>query len=70
MTKLCDENGQAIGYFLTVAELEAMQKREEEYRRALYAWGNAQFTEEELDQAEQETDEESLADLWRRLGQS
>jgi hypothetical protein len=70
MTKLCDENGQTIGYFLTVAEQERITKLEEEHRRLLYAWGNAQFTEEELDQAEQEEEEEPLEDLWRRLGQS
>jgi hypothetical protein len=70
VTPLCDQAGHTVGFFLTVAEHERLQRLEEEHRRLLYAWGNAQFTDEELDRAELETEEESLADLWRRLGQS
>jgi hypothetical protein len=69
MTKLCDDSGQTIGYFLTVAEQERLKQLEEEHY-LLYEWANTLFTDEELDEAEQETETESLADFWRRLGQS
>ena len=67
MTKLCDENGQTIGYFLTVAEHERIRHLEAEHRRLLYAWAQEQFTEEELQRAEQETEEFTTEEVLRDL---
>jgi hypothetical protein len=69
MTKLCDESGRTIGFFLTVAEQERIQKLEEENRRLLYERAKAQVTDEELDKAEQETETYSTEEVLRYLEQ-
>jgi hypothetical protein len=43
--ELCDQTGRTLGYFLPA------QMR----NRILYDWAKAQFTDEELDRAEQQT---------------
>jgi hypothetical protein len=67
MTKLCDENGRTIGYFLTVAEQERLQRLEQEHRRLTYALAQAQFKDEDLDRAENEEEEYTTAEVLRYL---
>jgi hypothetical protein len=67
MTRLSDEKGQTIGYFLTVAEHERIQRLEAEHRRLLYAWAKAQFSGEELDRAEQDPTEYTTAEVLKHL---
>jgi hypothetical protein len=57
MTEHHDENGRTIGYDLTVAEHE----------RLLYAWAQSQFSEEELQRAEQESEEYTTEEVIREL---
>jgi len=67
MTKLCDEKGQTLGYFLTVAEAQRIQELEAENRRLLYAWAQAQFTDEELDRAEADPEEFTTQEVLRHV---
>lgn len=69
MTQLYDENGQTIGYFLTVAEHQRIQGLEAEHKR-LYAWAQAQFTDEELDRAEQDPEEFTTREVLQHLEKS
>jgi|SRR5262249_52912939 len=56
--EVCDEAGKTVGHFLP----EAI------YRKFVYAWLNAQVTDEELEQAAQEPGGCSLAEIWKKLG--
>lgn len=67
MTQLHNEEGQTIGYFLTVAEQRRYQQLEEEHRRLLYAWAKTQFSDEEIARAEQETEEFTTEEVLRSL---
>jgi hypothetical protein len=69
MTPLCDDRGQTVGYFLTVAEHERLRRLEAEHQRLLYAWARTQVTDEELDRAEQETEEFTTGEVLRSLEQ-
>jgi hypothetical protein len=55
--ELCDESGHTVGYFLPV----------ESYRQLLYAWANAQVSDEELEQGRQEPGGSSLAEILEQL---
>jgi hypothetical protein len=57
--EVCDESGKTVGHFLPDAL----------YRKFVYAWANAQVTDEELEQAAQEPGR-PLAEIWRSLGQA
>jgi hypothetical protein len=67
--ELCDESGQTVGYFLSVAEYERLQQLEAEYERFLYAKAQNLFADEELDQAEQESEEYTTHELLQHLEQ-
>ena len=56
--ELCDESGHTLGRYLP----------EETYQRLLYAWVNAQVTDEELQRAADEPGGRPLAEIWRSLG--
>ena len=58
--ELCDETGKTLGHFLP----------DNVYRRLLYAWVNAQITDEELQRAAEEPLGRPLADIWKSLGRS
>jgi hypothetical protein len=58
--EVCDETGKTVGHFLPEAV----------YRKFIYAWLNAQVTDEELEQAAQEPGGCSLAEIWKKLGRT
>jgi hypothetical protein len=58
--EVCDEGGRTIGHFLP----------EDLYRRLVYAWVNAQVTDEELAKAAREPGGRSLAEIWKSLGRT
>jgi myo-inositol catabolism protein IolC len=58
--EFCDETGKTLGYFVPAAKYEEM----------VFAWLNAQITDEELIQASQETGGSTLAEIWQRLGRT
>jgi hypothetical protein len=55
--EFCDESGQTVGYFVPA----------DWHRRLLYAWANAQFTDEELEKARRQPGGRSLAEILARL---
>lgn len=67
MTQLYNDNGQTIGYFLTVAEHERLRKLEAEHRRLVYVWAQSLFTDEELDKASQDPEEFTTEEVLRHL---
>jgi hypothetical protein len=67
--KVCDESGRTVGFVVSVPELERLQRIEAEHRRLLYESAQALFSEEELDRAEQETEEFTTAEMLRHLEQ-
>jgi hypothetical protein len=67
MTQLYDDSGKVTGYYLTVAEYERLKALEEENKRLQIAWEKATFTEEELQQAEAETEEYSTEEVLKYL---
>lgn len=54
--ELCDETGRTVGYFLPA-----------NWHQALYAWANAQVSDEELETARRQTGGRPLADILARL---
>lgn len=58
--ELCDPAGKTIGQFVP----------QDEYVRLLYAWAQAQVSEEELDRASRQPGGRKLTEIWRRLGRS
>jgi hypothetical protein len=58
--EFCDESGRTLGHFLPP----------EVYQKLLYAWLNAQVTDEELEQVSQEPGGRTLAEIWKSLGQT
>jgi hypothetical protein len=58
--EVCDETGHTLGHFLPPAV----------YQKLLYAWLNAQVTDEELERASQEPGGRTLEEIWRELGQA
>ncbi|HEV3448958.1 MAG TPA: hypothetical protein VG099_30255 [Gemmataceae bacterium] len=56
--ELCDEAGKTVGHFLP----------EETYKQLVYAWLNAQISDEELDRRDQEPGGSTLQEIWKRLG--
>jgi hypothetical protein len=60
--ELCDETGRTVGHFLPAGA----------YQKLLYAAAEAAcpFPKEELERRQAESGGRSLADIWRRLGQS
>ena len=58
--EVCDETGKTVGQFLP----------EEVYRKLMYAWLNAQVTDEELEAAANEPGGYSLPEIWQSLGQT
>ena len=67
MTQLYDESGHTIGYFLTVAEHERLKAVEAENKRLLYEWAKSAVTEEELRQAEEDTEEYTTEEVLKYL---
>jgi hypothetical protein len=57
--EVCDEAGHTLGHFLPPAI----------YQKLLYAWLNAQVSDEELERASQEPGGRALAEIWHDLGQ-
>ena len=60
MVEICDEAGKKVGYYLP----------EDLYKKFVYAWINAQVTDEELEQAKKETGGRMLAEIWKSLGRT
>jgi hypothetical protein len=58
--EVCDETGKIVGYFVPEAD----------YRQFVYAWLNAQVTDEELEQAAREPGGRTLAEIWKSLGRT
>ena len=58
--EFCDEAGRTLGHFVP----------DELYRKLVYAWANAQVTDEELERAMQQPGGRPLAEIWKRLGVS
>jgi hypothetical protein len=59
--EVCDESGRTVGHFVPDAA----------YRKLVYAWLNAQVTDEELERASQERGRgRTLAEIWKSLGQA
>jgi hypothetical protein len=58
--ELCDEAGRTLGHFVPA----------DFYKALLYAWLNAQVTDEELERASQEPGGRPLADIWKSLGRA
>ena len=67
MTQLFDDSGKVTGYYLTVSEYEQLKALEEENKRLQIAWEKATFLEEELQQAEAETEEYSTEEVLKYL---
>ena len=67
--EVCDVTGRTVGYFLPVSEHERLRQVEADHKRLLYAWAHAQFPEEELDKAEQESEEFTTEEVLKQLGQ-
>ena len=57
--EVCDEGGRTVGYFVPDAA----------YRTLVYAWLNAQVTDEELERLSHERGGQPLAEFWKSLGQ-
>jgi hypothetical protein len=55
--ELCDATGESFGVFLSTADWE----------RLMYAWAQAEFTDEEIERSEQEGGEHTLADILASL---
>jgi hypothetical protein len=58
--ELCDASGRTLGHFVP----------EDYYKKLLYAWLNAQISDEELERASQETGGRPLAEIWKSLGRT
>jgi hypothetical protein len=56
--ELCDDAGKTVGHFLPVRV----------YQRLLYAWAQAQFSEEELERASKQPGGRTTAEVLERLG--
>jgi hypothetical protein len=67
--EICDATGRTLGYFLPVSEHERLRQVEADHERLLYAWAQAQFSEEELAKAELESEEFSTTEVLKQLGQ-
>jgi hypothetical protein len=66
--EVCDAMGRTLGYFLPVSEHERLRQVEAEHQRLLYAWANAQFSDDELAKAEQEPEEFTTEEVLNQLG--
>ncbi len=51
--ELCDQSGKTLGYFVPASEHE----------RLLYAWAQAEFTDEEIERARAEAGGSSIAEV-------
>jgi hypothetical protein len=58
--ELCDEAGQTVGHFVPA----------DMYKEMLYAWLNAQITDEEIEQLRQQNGGRPLAEIWKSLGRT
>src|SRR5437016_3741662 len=58
--QVCDESGQPVGQFLPQAT----------YLKLMYAWLNAQVTDEELDEVSRQPGGRTLAEIWKSLGRT
>jgi hypothetical protein len=58
--EVCDETGHTVGQFVP----------QELFLKLVYAWANAQVTDEELDRISQEPGGRSLAEIWKSLGRT
>jgi hypothetical protein len=58
--ELCDATGQTLGHFVP----------EDFYKELVYAWLNAQITDEELEQISREPGGRPLAEIWKSLGRT
>jgi len=58
--EICDEAGVTMGHFLP----------DPLYREFLVAWSKAHISDEELQRRRQEPRGRTLAEIWKRLGQS
>ena len=58
--EVCDEGGRTLGHFVP-ADL---------YQKLLYAWLNAQVSDEELERRRQEPRGRTLPEIWKSLGQA
>jgi hypothetical protein len=67
--EVCDATGRTLGYFLPVSEHERLRQVEADHQRLLYAWAQAQFSEEELAKAEQESEEFTTEEVLKQLRQ-
>ncbi len=67
--EICDATGRTLGYFLPISEHERLRQVETDHKELLYAWAQAQFSDEELAQAEQEPEEFTTAEVLKQLGQ-
>ncbi len=58
--EVCDESGRTVGHFVP----------DTAYRKLVYAWANAQVTDEELERASREPGGRTLAEIRASLGQT
>jgi hypothetical protein len=58
--EFCDASGQTVGHYVP----------ESLYQKLVYAWLNAQVSDEELERARQEPRGRTLDEIWKSLGQS
>ena len=58
--ELCDESGRTVAHVVPT----------ERYRQLIYAWANAQVTDEELQRASQEPGGRTLPEIWKTLGRT
>jgi hypothetical protein len=59
-TEFCDPDGKPLGFFVAA----------EDYKKMVYAWLDAQVSDEDLERASQETGGRPLAEIWKDLERS